>query len=371
MRSDIAGGALRAETIWKHPRWWERTNWEEATVLLAGLYSDDCTPIVEWVADANPDVAAQCIVRSGAPVPDATLLQLRAKWLPRLVDVKGEPDPKGRANVGRALGRIRLSDGSLVDDRKGVGVVSVPSEQGQTVIPDIDWVEIPAGPFLYGETRETLELPTFRIARYPVTYAQFQAFLDAPDGFASSHWWEGLAADDAHRQVPGEQAFKFWTHPRERVSWYDAVAFCHWLSAKLGAEVRLPREEEWEKAARGTDGREFPWGEAYIPGSANIGETLGGDRTHYLQSTSAVGMYPQGASPYDLMDMSGNVWEWCLNKYDSPKDVAPGGDARRVVRGGSWDYYRVIARASYRDHSRPDLRDFVVGFRLVCVSPIR
>ncbi len=84
-----------------------------------------------------------------------------------------------------------------------------------------------------------------------------------------------------------------------------------------------------------------------------------------------MGIYPQGASPFDVLDLAGNVWEWCLNKYDSPKDVAPGGDARRVVRGGSCDGVRGRARCAYRDHALPDYRVNDIGLRLVCVSPIR
>ena len=371
MQTDIAAGALRAGAIWTPPQWWQRTNWEEATVLLAGLHSADCTPVVEWVADANPDVAAQCIVRGGAILPDATLFRLRAKWLPRLVDVERKPNPEGRANVGRALGRIKLSDGSLLDHRKGVGVVSVPSAQGATLVPDIDWVEVPEEAFQYGEKRKTLDLPTFWIARYPVTYAQFQAFVDTPDGFANPRWWDGLAADNDDRSTPGEQRFRFWNHPRDRVNWFDAVAFCRWLSARLGDDVRLPREEKWEKAARGTDGREYPWGgDDYFAGYGNIDESYPEQRAgpHSLQSTSAVGMYPQGASPYRVMDMSGNVWEWCLTEREKPKRTQLSGRAYRVLRGGSWDDRRDVARGAYRRAS-PEFRDGDIGFRVVVRLP--
>ncbi|MCZ7569323.1 MAG: NACHT domain-containing protein [Ardenticatenaceae bacterium] len=113
MQREIEAGRLQAGAIWPRERWWERTNWEEATVLLAGLHSDDCTPVLEWVADANPEVAAGCIARSGAETPPPTLARLRERWRPRLTDPQHEPDPRGRAAVGRALAVAGL------DDRRG------------------------------------------------------------------------------------------------------------------------------------------------------------------------------------------------------------------------------------------------------------
>jgi formylglycine-generating enzyme required for sulfatase activity len=118
--------------------------------------------------------------------------------------------------------------------------------------------------------KRTVNLPTFWIAKYPITYRQFHAFIDAEDGFRNDAWWQGLVKRETE---PGDQAFKFWNCPCENVSWYDAVAFCRWLSAKLGYAITLPTEEQWEKAARGTDGRTYPWGNECTPGYANIDET--------------------------------------------------------------------------------------------------
>jgi len=234
------------------------------------------------------------------------------------------------------------------------------------LIPDIDWVEVPAGEFRYGERNKRIRLPAFHIARHPITNGQFRCFSDDPQGYADPRWWEGLAE---RSERAADAAWDYANHPRETVSWFEAMAFCRWLSGTLGYEVRLPHEQEWEKAARGADGREFPWGE-FESGHANIDETWGGVGTHHLGLTSAVGIYPQAASPCGALDMAGNVWEWCLNRYDKPTETDPGGDDRRVVRGGSWRHDRGGARCACRYYVPPGARYHALGFRVLCVSPI-
>lgn len=347
-------GSLHAAELWPAKRWWERSGWEEAAVLLAGLHAQDCTPVIRWLAQAQPEVAAQCIEESGAEPADrkGLLRELQAAWLPRLTDVAIEPQPEGRAAMGRALGRLGL------DNRKGVGV-------DRNGVPDIDWVEIPGGEFVYQKgKRRTVE--TFCMARYPVTNGQYQAFLDAEDGYRDDRWWKELTDPDRTPQIPE------WTeanHPRETVSWHEAMAFCAWLGHRLGRDVRLPTEWEWERAARGTVGRVYPWSDEYRAGSANIDETFQNAGPHYLRRTSAVGIYPEGASPEPerILDLSGNVWEWCLNEYEKPNRVQPGGTKSRVLRGGSWA--NDDARAGARYFSPPNDRDYFIGLRVVCSSP--
>ncbi|MDX2029106.1 MAG: SUMF1/EgtB/PvdO family nonheme iron enzyme [Blastocatellia bacterium] len=366
MDQEIRAERLNAAQLWPPNRWRERTNWEEAAILLAGLYSDDCSHIVEWLADAQPEIALMCATRSGAaPLPEATAERLRAKWIPRLADLSRDRNPKARAAIGCAVGTIGG------DSRKGVGIIR--NSRG-IALPDIDWVEIPGGEFQYGDNPpEKLTLPTFHIARYPVTYAQYQTFLDDPAGFADARWFEGLAAKDEDRP-PGEQRFKFANHPRERVNWYGAIAFCRWLSWRLGGgydlkkvddwAVRLPTEFEWEKAAHGTDGRIYPYEGEFDSAKGNTLET-------HIGQTSAVGIFPNGASPYGVMDMSGNVWEWCLNNYEKPAQEARNENLRtdknRILRGGSFVNHFVLARAVYRIHDRAAINYYGYGFRLFCV----
>jgi formylglycine-generating enzyme required for sulfatase activity len=363
MRVRLNAATLDVSELWPAARWWQRTGWEEAAVLLAGLHADDCTRVVEWLMRAQPEVAAQCIVVSGAHLPDATLRRLQQAWQPRLTDLDQDPAPEARAAVGRALGRLSL-DGLPLDDRPGVGLRFQGKRRRQ--VPDIDWVEVPAGKFRYGGRKVEIALPAFYIARYPVTNCQFRCFIDDPQGYADGRWWEGLAEPSGR---PHESFLDTANHPRETVSWFEAMAFCRWLSETLGHEIRLPSEQEWEKAARGSDGREFPWGE-FRSGHANMNEQWGEVGPHRLGQTSAVGLYPQGASPCGALDMAGNVWEWCLNRYDEPNKTDQDGEVRRVVRGGSWGFNRGLARCACRDYGVPGFRGHVLGFRVLCVSPI-
>ena len=232
------------------------------------------------------------------------------------------------------------------------------------VVPDIDWVEIPAGEFVYQEG-ERRSLPTFYMARYPVTNGQYQTFIDA-GGYGDERWWR-----DLQWLEPASPHWAQANRPRTNVDWYEAVAFSRWLSAQLGYEVRLPIEEEWERAARGRDGQEYPWGDRYESGHANVDEKSSKAGEWDLAQTIAVGVYPQGASSEGVLDLSGNVWEWCVNKYERPNETeADTSGATRVVRGGSWDYYPVPARGALRNWFVPGYRDGYVGFRLVSSIPI-
>ncbi len=243
-----------------------------------------------------------------------------------------------------------------------------------------DWCEVPAGEFIYGDDnienaarRQTLTLPDFAIAKYPITYSQFERFIQAKDGFKDARWWAGLA--DVQPYQPKEQTWKIDDHPRERVSWYDAVAFCRWLSFQLGGGfnldqvdqwlVRLPTEFEWEKAARGTQGLIYPYGNEFDQRKGNTKESG-------IGKTTSVTAYPQGASPYGTLDMSGNVWEWCLSADAEPQLLAINenmrSDGGRCLRGGSWYLDRDDARASSRQWELPHNWLSNWGFRLVVSS---
>jgi len=276
--------------------------------------------------------------------------------------------------------RLEISDelARLGDPRKGVGL----DEKG---LPEFDWVKVSGGPFIY-QNGETIKLPTFYMSRFPVTNAQFQAFVDTGgyDGkvkkainqllgsekLFEQNWWH-----DLKKPKPGESRWNQPNRPKTNIDWYEVMAFCRWLSAMLDLEpgtIRLPNEQEWEKVARGEKGLDYPWGNEYISGYANIDETENKKGSWYLQQTTAVGMYPHGESPFGVQDMCGNVWEWCLNKYNHPKVTDPdtSGDSR-VLRGGSWINLTDYARADYRYRYDPYYRGYNRGFRVLSSVPIR
>ena len=145
------------------------------------------------------------------------------------------------------------------------------------------------------------------------------------------------------------------------VSWFEAEAYCNWLSKKIvavpeGYTIRLPHNDEWERASRGEDGREYPWGDVFDKSAANTwdSESTGSG----LGGTTAVCTFPKGVSPSGAWDMSGNVWEWTSSWYDEEKKY-------RMVRGGSWIGYQWFARSSFCNWSIPLMFNDDLGFRVV------
>lgn len=197
----------------------------------------------------------------------------------------------------------------------------------------IELVRIPAGKFSSGDDKEPVYLDEFWIARTPVTNRQYQMFV-AETGHEPPSDWEGKRVHPVKLN-----------HPVVNVSWHDAQAFCEW------AGVFLPTEEQWEKAARGTDGRTYPWGnQAPDPQLCNYGTNEG--------DTTPVGRYsPHGDSPYGLVDMAGNVWEWC-------EDWVRKGETR-ALRGGAWFDKENDVRCANRDWFYSDLGCRNVSFRVV------
>lgn len=232
--------------------------------------------------------------------------------------------------------------------------------------PDVETVLIPAGEFWMGDSSghshsnerpaHLVSLPAYRIGKYPVTNEQYHAFVQDTRHRVPAHWTGGKIPVGYER------------HPVTNVSMTDADVFCNWLSEKSKNLYRLPTEEEWEKAARGpasdsgSKGRQYPWGYDWSGGCCNTQEAR-------CRTTTPVTKYDAtGASPLDVMDLSGNVWEWTSTIYGRYKESSyesPYYGKHQVVRGGSWCHDRLAARIARRGHYEPGAERAYLGFRIV------
>lgn len=301
-----------------------------------------------------------------------------SRLIPGLVQVLTSEvlPPLERAEAGRILAQ-------LGDPREDV-----------MTIEKITFCRIPAGEFIMGEGEKLrkVTLPEYFISQYPITNAQFNAFVKA-EGYKQEKYWAeakqneywseaGIKGDydKVPRKAPWNTGipFTYSNHPVLSVTWYEALAFTHWLNEQIQQagqfcifnekdpapfnnewQVTLPNEAEWEKAARGTDGRAYPWTGEFDLNFANTSETG-------IKSTSAVGCFPQGQSPYGVQDASGNVQEWMLNDYKSEKKVF--GFKEKALCGGSFNSQSNHVRCALHDGFIPDFGDGNYGFRVV-VSP--
>ena len=184
-----------------------------------------------------------------------------------------------------------------------------------------DMVLVPEGEFVY-QKDQRISLPAFEMDRKLVTNWDFERMIPARER-------DGRSA--------GEQ------QPVVNVNWYEARLYARWRGS------RLPGEHEWEKAARGTEGREYPWGNKFDAAKCNTADSQ-------IGATTPVGKYRNGASPYGCLDMAGNVWEWMDDWYDDREEY-------RVLRGGSWYDFHGLARSAFRNYYLPAGQFNVIGFR--------
>jgi formylglycine-generating enzyme required for sulfatase activity len=237
------------------------------------------------------------------------------------------------------------------------------------VLGDVELILIPAGDFSMGSSRGAKDeaplhkvyVDAFYIAKYPITNARYERFVEAIGHSPLPHW--------RGPTIPTEKE----DYPVVNVTWYESCAYCQWLAEETGQVARLPTEAEWEKAARGTDMRLYPWGAQFDVDKCNVLDSG-------LRRPTPVGQYsPQGDSPYGVCEMSGNVWEWTHSIYkpypyradDGRED--PEAEGPRVLRGGSFGSGRDFARVSSRFAYQPDEHSFYGdnGFRIVMISSRR
>lgn len=382
MWEDLRRG-VPASKYWPSENWWEPTGWEETILLLAGIQGES-SEVVKWLTEVNPTLAYRCAKESGANCSEEVMKGL---YEPAITS---RTSPLAKAEWGRILAHSDKGD-----HRPGVG-------KNQDGLPDIVWCEVPAGSFLMKgdpgvpgielitEDKQLLLPYKFWISKYPITYSQYEPFVD--QGYKDKKYWSisgwNWKGSQSQPRFWEDPSIHIPNHPVVGVTWYEAFAYTQWLNERLHTtesvfeglnewEVRLATEAEWEKAARYPDGRIYPWGNKYIPGHANVDETY---ETHecgpyFLRCATAVGMYPQGASPNGTEDLSGNVWEWCISKWKTlylfPEDNDSEGFDFRVIRGGSWFNSAYFARTITRDHLDADLAVNDIGFRIVISCPIK
>lgn len=244
-------------------------------------------------------------------------------------------DEKNRLLSQAVPGMVLIREGAFIMGSDKVDVEDQAAEFGSSR----PW-------YLDEHPERRIFLEPFFIDKHEVSNAQYKKFIEAANYDPPSHW--------INRNYPPGQA----DHPVSRVNWFDAMHYCRW------AGKRLPTEAEWEKAARGTDGREYPYGETYDETKANIvgvGET----------GTAPVGFFAEGKSPYGVYDMAGNVAEWTSDWYQAypgSTHVSPFfGEEFKVIRGGGWARahfsIKIFSRAAHRFYAAPHETFTNVGFR--------
>ncbi len=305
-------------------------------------------------------------------------------------------DPAAPLNIRVAAGEVlgRLGDPRLLDPATGRAVGA-----SGAAIPDY-WCDVPAGTFWHGDERQRrgrraalkpVELPyAFRIARYPVTNAEFARFI-AAGGYSDPRWWSvtgrAFLGPDGHRAPPEERGAPIaqpglWTvasyngptQPVVGVSWYEAAAFCTWLTAEgraagwlyPGEMLRLPTALEWERAARHLDQRRYPWGDdPPDTGHANFAACA-------LRAPSPIGCFPAGAAVCGALDLAGNVWEWTCSLADALEERGPRTDVALhetpAIKGGAFNWEAEGLRCGAYNRFPPTQRYNLLGFRLVWVA---
>ena len=347
----------------------KQTEWAE-TALTAAPIAADADTFINELRRHNLPLAASCAAAPEIKVSESLKHEMLEALFVRMRDAK--TDLRARIVAGEALGWL----GDPRFQRHS-------GQHGDYLRPPL--VEMAAGTYPMGvnqgkyddETPEhTVELKAFRLGQFQVTNAEYKLFIEA-DGYDKEQWWEtAVAREWLSRQ--DERQPEYWDDPRFNnpaqpvvgVSWFEACAYCCWLTATAtnGEEYRLPTEVEWEAATRGQAGRVYCYGDDYDASRCNTDDG-------HVGRTTPVGMY-DNATPEGAFDLTGNVWEWMSSQYQKyPYDADDGREnldddkVSRVLRGGAWFNDQDCARAVYRYFSPPGDRGGDLGFRVVVSRP--
>lgn len=308
---------------------------------------------IEIESALNRRIPVIPILVRGASIPLAERLPTSIQDLSYRNGIVVRPDPDFHKDMDRLIAHLKRPIQSITEtpSESEIPPKSLPPEGTHTgSSPTADMVKVPKGPFLYGveKTRVTIDYD-YWIDQYPVTNKKYRDFIQA-GGYENQQCWspEGWKWKVENNIVcPGYWDDSKWNkpdYPVVGVSYYEAEAYATW------AGKRLPTEQEWEKAARGEDGRQYPWGEKFhkVLCTSRCG----------VEDTTPVTLHAKGLSPYGCYDMIGNVWEWSATLFSRNR-----GD--HVIRGGSWYNLPGNVRTSSRNWSDADNRSTTIGFRLV------
>jgi formylglycine-generating enzyme required for sulfatase activity len=311
------------------------------------------TPVIIRGPSINPTPTPRPLPSTPTPRPSPTpppLTPTAEEVTPTPKEATPSAEPQEEKTATVAQPQATETSTPLPDTATPAPTAVRPPQVGTT-----EMVLIPEGPFIMGSEADDpdetpqrqVDLPAFEIDLFEVTNVQFAAFVEAT-GYQTDEekgggaGWRSFYSEDKDN------------HPAVKISWNDAVAYCQW------AGKRLPTEAEWEKAARGTEGRIYPWGDDWDPEKANV-------RATGYRGTISVGSLAAGVSPYGVFDMAGNVWEWTCDWYQpyvgSSYQDPYYGERFRVTRGGGWFEEADTVRTSNRNSTSPIAANDDLGFR--------
>ncbi len=259
---------------------------------------------------------------------------------------------------------LAIECGSTSDESQAI----IKRIEIKSILPEpFEWVEITGGEVVIedashesGSQGGVVDVAQFLMAKYPISNAQFAVFLER--GYSDPQLWTFSA--DAQRwhennPIPKKPIYNDPNLPRTDINWYEAMAFCQWLCHQTGQTIALPTAAQWQRAAQGDDNRRYPWGNEFDMKRCNTNQSN-------IRQPTPIDQYPNGASPFGVIDMAGNVFEWCLTDWENGGDDLSG-NRRRELRGGSWFNDPSETLVVARNWLHPDLRSSDRGFRVVLV----
>ena len=373
----LAGQDNKRVWLYRQPELFQ-SEWREVVLLLAGVLHHQGVERVDGMIAAVLDRIgnlgkrasledyARCVGLLGAAIRD-------------LAPVHYQPgDQRYRQALDAVMGIFDARRSRSLPNEDAIHAAEALGQAGDPRLREDNWVSVGAGRFWVGsQDKDPLRtnydataafnespvhevyLDSYKIGRYPITVEEYGRFIE-DEGYSNQKWWKDWASNQPKEPLDWDTQVLYPNRPEVGVSWFEAVAYCAW------AGVRLPTEAQWERAARGTTRRKYPWGD----------EEPDATRANYdgrVGHATPVGLYPRGATPEGILDLAGNVWEWMSDWYDatySPKspDTNPQGPSTgqsRVLRGGSWESIPWRTRTSYRDSAQPLARFNYYGFRCV------